>query len=86
MSLLFVLLGLLSLVPGWLLVDVVLLVTVYRCQSGDGMGIDELVIIIQDPLPFLFSVVLVLLGPLPCSQSCISLPSSELRFTARSFW
>ena len=56
--------------------DVVLFIAVDFGQAVDGMGVDELVVFIQNPLPFCALSVLVLLGPLPSCQGCIPLPSA----------
>ena len=75
---LLVLLSFFALMPVGLLVDVMLFVTVDLGQAVDGMGIDELMvlILIQDLLPFSSLAVLVLLGPFPRCQCGIPLSAA----------
>ena len=85
-ELLFVLLGVLGLVPIAFLMDVVVLCAVDQCKAVYGMLVDELVILIKDFLPVCAPAVVKGFGPFPCRQCCIPLSPSELRFTARCLW
>lgn len=51
-----------------------------------GGGVDELVVLINNLLPFCAFVILKFFGTLPGSQRCISLTPAQLWFTAWSLW
>lgn len=72
-----------ALMPVRPLVEVVLFVLVDFLQAVDGMGIDEVMIIIEDLLPLSTLWVLVLLCSFPSRQCSIPLPAPELWFTSR---
>ena len=48
-----------------------------------GILVDLEVLFIKGLLPFIICLVVKFLCPLPCRQSCVSLPASEVRFSAR---
>ena len=85
-QLLFVLFGLLSLVPGCLLVHIVHVVCKDLAQSTDCVLIDQLVVLIQGLLPFFLLGVVEGFGPLPGSKGRVPLPLSKLWLIGWCIW